>query len=92
MLVFIGGKIFWNQLVGKLDPTISLGVAFALIAGGVVYSLWKTKDGAGDAKAWSDKAERNEARQGREERSSGIRKRAQPLPPVPWLGGQPCVE
>ena len=44
VLVFIGGKIFWNQLVGKLDPTISLGVTFALIAGGVVYSLWKTKD------------------------------------------------
>jgi tellurite resistance protein TerC len=44
VLVFIGGKIFWNQLVGKLDPTISLGVTFTLIAGGVVYSLWKTKD------------------------------------------------
>ncbi|MFL4996543.1 MAG: TerC family protein, partial [Microvirga sp.] len=44
VLVFIGGKIFWNQLVGKLDPTISLGVTLALIAGGVVFSLWKTKD------------------------------------------------
>jgi tellurite resistance protein TerC len=44
VLVFIGGKIFWNQLVGKLDPTISLGVTLSLIAGGVVYSLWKTKD------------------------------------------------
>ncbi|WP_201839517.1 TerC family protein [Microvirga zambiensis] len=44
VLVFIGGKIFWNQLVGKLDPTISLGVTFTLIAGGVVYSLWKTRN------------------------------------------------
>lgn len=44
VLVFIGLKIFWNQLVGKLDPAISLGVTVALIAGGVVYSLWKTKD------------------------------------------------
>src|SRR5215217_4932047 len=44
VLVFIGGKIFWNQIVGKLDPTISLGVTLALIAGGVVFSLWKTKD------------------------------------------------
>ncbi|MGO4388393.1 TerC family protein [Microvirga sp. 2YAF29] len=44
VLVFIGGKIFWNQLVGKLAPTISLGVTLALIAGGVVFSLWKTKD------------------------------------------------
>jgi tellurite resistance protein TerC len=44
VLVFIGLKIFWNQLVGKLNPAISLGVTVALIAGGVVYSLWKTKD------------------------------------------------
>jgi tellurite resistance protein TerC len=44
VLVFIGGKIFWNQLVGKLDPGISLGVTLALIAGGVAVSLWKTRD------------------------------------------------
>jgi tellurite resistance protein TerC len=44
VLIFIGGKIFWNQIVGKLDPTISLGVTLALIAGGVVFSLWKTKN------------------------------------------------
>jgi tellurite resistance protein TerC len=43
VLVFIGLKIFWNQLVGKLDPAISLGVTVALIAGGIVYSLWKTR-------------------------------------------------
>jgi tellurite resistance protein TerC len=43
VLVFIGLKIFWNQLVGKLDPAISLGVTVVLIAGGIVYSLWKTK-------------------------------------------------
>jgi tellurite resistance protein TerC len=47
VLVFIGAKIFWNQLVGKLDPAISLSVTLALIAGGVLFSLWKTrKDGA----------------------------------------------
>jgi tellurite resistance protein TerC len=43
VLVFIGLKIFWNQLVGKLDPAISLGVTVALIAGGIVFSLWKTR-------------------------------------------------
>jgi tellurite resistance protein TerC len=43
VLVFIGLKIFWNQLVGKLDPAISLGVTFSLILGGILYSLWKTK-------------------------------------------------
>jgi tellurite resistance protein TerC len=43
VLVFIGGKIFWNQFFGKLDPAISLGVTFTLLAGGVVFSLFKTR-------------------------------------------------
>jgi tellurite resistance protein TerC len=43
VLVFIGGKIFWNQIVGKVDPAISLGVTLALITGGVLWSLWKTR-------------------------------------------------
>jgi tellurite resistance protein TerC len=44
VLVFIGLKIFWNDLVGKLDPAISLGVTLALILGGVAYSMWKTRN------------------------------------------------
>jgi tellurite resistance protein TerC len=43
VLVFIGGKIFWNQMVGKLDPAISLGVTALIIAGGIFVSLWKTR-------------------------------------------------
>lgn len=43
VLIFIGGKIFWNQIVGKVDPTVSLGVTVALILGGILYSLWKTR-------------------------------------------------
>ena len=43
ILVFIGGKIFWTQLVGKPDPAISLGVTALLIAGGVGASLWRTR-------------------------------------------------
>jgi len=43
VLVFIGAKIFWNQIVGKVDPAISLSVTLALIAGGVLFSLWKTR-------------------------------------------------
>jgi tellurite resistance protein TerC len=43
VLVFIGGKIFWNQMVGKLDPAISLGVTALIIAGGIFWSLWKTR-------------------------------------------------
>jgi tellurite resistance protein TerC len=44
VLVFIGGKIFWNQMVGKLDPAISLGVTAAIIASGIFVSLWKTRN------------------------------------------------
>jgi tellurite resistance protein TerC len=47
VLVFIGMKIFWNQLVGKLAPEISLGVTLGLIIGGILFSLWKTR---GDGK------------------------------------------
>ena len=43
VLVFIGGKIFWNQIVGKVDPAISLGVTLAMILGGILWSLWKTR-------------------------------------------------
>ena len=53
ILVFIGLKIFWNELVGKLNPAISLGVTLAMILGGIGYSLWKTRgdDGTKHAKA-----------------------------------------
>lgn len=44
VLVFIGGKIFLVNITGKLPPVISLGVTFGLIAGGVLLSLWKTRN------------------------------------------------
>lgn len=43
VLVFIGAKIFWNQIVGKVDPAISLAVTLSIIAAGVLFSLWKTR-------------------------------------------------
>lgn len=43
VLVFIGAKIFWNQIVAKLDPAISLGVTVSIIAAGILVSLWKTR-------------------------------------------------
>lgn len=43
VLIFIGGKIFWNHFFGKIDPLISLSVTLLLLAGGVVVSLLKTK-------------------------------------------------
>jgi len=44
VLVFIGGKIFLVGLVGKIPATLSLSVTFGLIAGGVLVSLWKTRE------------------------------------------------
>ena len=49
VLIFIGGKIFWNQIFGKVDPAISLSVTFALLAAGVLFSLWKTRGGGAKA-------------------------------------------
>ena len=50
VLVFIGGKIFLVNLVGKIPSVVSLGVTAGLIAGGVLVSLWKTR-GQGAAPA-----------------------------------------
>ena len=48
LLVFIGSKIFLGDLLGlaggKVPPSISLGITFAILAAGVGFSLWKTKD------------------------------------------------
>lgn len=44
VLVFIGSKIFLVGLVGKIPATLSLSVTFGLIAGGVLVSLWKTRE------------------------------------------------
>ncbi len=40
----IGCKIFYNQIYGKMDAWISLTVTFSLLAAGILYSLWKTRD------------------------------------------------
>ncbi len=52
VLVFIGSKIFVADFLldgAKFPPVLSLGVTFALILGGVFYSLYKTKGGEGQA-------------------------------------------
>ena len=46
MLVFIGSKIFVSDFImdgDKFPPVMSLAVTFALILGGIFYSLWKTR-------------------------------------------------
>jgi tellurite resistance protein TerC len=49
VLVFIGSKIFIADFVlggDKFPPVLSLAVTFALILGGIFFSLWKTRDEA----------------------------------------------
>lgn len=46
VLVFIGSKIFLVGIIGKVPAVISLSVTLSLIAGGVLVSLWKTRDEA----------------------------------------------
>ena len=43
VLVFIGSKIFLVGIIGKIPPVFSLSVTVALIAGGVIVSMWKTR-------------------------------------------------
>jgi tellurite resistance protein TerC len=43
VLIFIGGKIFLVNIVGKIPSVVSLSVTAVLIAGGIAVSLWKTR-------------------------------------------------
>jgi tellurite resistance protein TerC len=45
LLVFIGGKVIAAPLLGlqKFPPAISLGVTAAILAAGIVWSVWKTR-------------------------------------------------
>jgi tellurite resistance protein TerC len=49
VLVFVGAKIFAVNIIGKIPPAISLSVTFALLLGGVLYSLHRTRRDAGGA-------------------------------------------
>ncbi|MBP8185585.1 MAG: TerC family protein [Pseudomonas sp.] len=44
VLVFIGAKIFLVGIIGKTPPVISLSVTLGLLVGGVLLSLYKTRD------------------------------------------------
>jgi tellurite resistance protein TerC len=62
VLIYIGAKIFVQQFIGKIAPEISLGVTFALLSGGILYSLWKTRGEKPDpASTETPKSERAEA-------------------------------
>jgi len=51
VLIFIGGKIFVGDWLfgGKVPATLSLTVTATLLLGGVLYSLWRTRNGASAA-------------------------------------------
>ncbi len=44
VLVFIGAKIFLVGIIGKIPSVISLSVTVALLAGGVIVSMYKTRN------------------------------------------------
>ena len=53
LLIFIGSKIFVADLLGweKFPAAISLGVTFAILAAGILWSLWRTRPTETDAAA-----------------------------------------
>ncbi|MBZ9937400.1 TerC family protein [Mesorhizobium sp. BR1-1-16] len=44
VLIVVGAKIFWAHLIGPVDSLVSLGLTVGLLAGGVIVSLWRTRD------------------------------------------------
>jgi tellurite resistance protein TerC len=49
VLIFIGGKIFAVNLVGKMPAWISLSVTLGVLAAGVLYSLHRTRSAGAEA-------------------------------------------
>ena len=43
VLIYIGAKIFVQQIIGKIPPEASLSVTVGLLAGGILLSLWSTR-------------------------------------------------
>ncbi len=46
VLIFIGSKIFIADMLGiaKIPPLLSLGITFAILAAGIIGSLWATRN------------------------------------------------
>lgn len=47
VLVFVGAKFIWGELVGKVPAEVSLPVIFILVGGSIGLSLWRTRPGGG---------------------------------------------
>jgi tellurite resistance protein TerC len=50
VLVYVGSKIFVQQFIGKIDPAISLTITIGILLGGILLSLWKTRNEATQTK------------------------------------------
>ncbi len=50
VLVYVGSKIFLQQFIGKIDPAISLTITIGILLGGILLSLWKTRNDPDHAK------------------------------------------
>jgi tellurite resistance protein TerC len=52
LLIFIGGKVFFAWAMGweKFPPAWGLGITVAILASGILFSLWKTREPASIAK------------------------------------------
>ncbi|MEZ5855173.1 MAG: TerC family protein [Hyphomicrobiaceae bacterium] len=61
VLVYVGAKVFVQQLIGKIPPEISLGITVILLGGGIVFSLLRTRK-IGDSEGQSGTPVASEAR------------------------------
>lgn len=47
VLIFIGGKVFYNGFIGHISPIVSMAITVGVLAFGVIFSLIKTKGSSG---------------------------------------------
>lgn len=43
LLLFVGGKIFYQQFGGHVEPAMSLAIILTLLSGGIGLSLWRQR-------------------------------------------------
>ena len=46
VLIFIGGKGFYSHYIAKIEPFVSLSITLLLLAGGIIFSLFRTREDA----------------------------------------------
>lgn len=46
VLIFIGGKVFYSHYVAKIEPFVSLSITILILASGIIFSLFRTREDA----------------------------------------------